>query len=121
MSVTKDHPIDADSYEYIAEDLLTWNPDPIITTATKMADEIKADGRLAKVKAVADGAIFNIPTVTHIWGNRTPEQPLTIMWLMNKLYPELMPTETLAKEIGDFYSQFFKTDLTPDQITEIIG
>jgi iron complex transport system substrate-binding protein len=121
ISVTKDRPTGADSYEYTAEDLLAWNPDVMVTTSGKMAGEIKTDGRLAKVKAVADGAIFNIPTVAHIWGNRTPEQPLTIMWLMNKLYPELMPTETLAMEIGDFYSQFFKTDLTPDQITEIIG
>lgn len=121
VSATKDRPSDAESYEYTAEDILAWNPDVMITTNDKMAEEIKADARLAKVTAVADNAIYKIPTVAHIWGNRTPEQPLTIMWLMNKLYPELMPTETLAEEISGFYSQFFKTNLTPDQIAEIIG
>ncbi|NLT36260.1 MAG: ABC transporter substrate-binding protein [Gaiellales bacterium] len=121
ISVTKDRPSDAESYEYTAEDLLAWNPDVMVTSSGKMAGEIKADTRLAQITAVVDSAIYKIPTVAHVWGNRTPEQPLTILWLMNKLYPEIMPTEALAKEIGDFYSRFFKTDLTSEQITEIIG
>ena len=121
VSVTSDRPSDAESYEYSAEDILAWNPDVMITSSAKVTEEVKADARFAKITAVADDAIYKIPTVAHVWGNRTPEQPLTIMWLMNKLYPELMPTETLAEEIGDFYSRFFKTDLTPEQIAEIIG
>ncbi|MEG3071821.1 MAG: hypothetical protein RQM92_14165 [Candidatus Syntrophopropionicum ammoniitolerans] len=43
------------------------------------------------------------------------------MWTINKLYPELLTTDALKQEIHYFYSHFFKTDLTDQQIEEIIG
>jgi iron complex transport system substrate-binding protein len=121
ISVTKDRPTDAESYEYTVEDVLAWNPDVMVVSNAKMIDEIKADERLADVTAVSDGAIYPIPTVAHVWGNRTPEQPLTVMWMMNKLYPEIMTAEMLAEEISYFYEHFFQTKLTQEQLTEIIG
>lgn len=120
VSVTKERPTEAESYEYTVEDILAWNPE-VMVTSSSMADEIKTDARLSKITAVADDAIHKIPTVAHIWGNRTPEQPLTVMWMMNKLYPDLMTTEMLAEEISYFYSHFFQTELTDTQIAEIIG
>lgn len=121
ISVTKDRPTDGESYEYTVEDVLKWNPDVMVASSTKMIEEIKADTRLADVTAVIDNAIFSIPTVAHVWGNRTPEQPLTVLWMMNKLYPDLMSTEALTAEIRDFYNHFFQTELTDAQIAEIIG
>lgn len=121
ISVTKDRPTDGESYEYTLEDLLKWNPDVMVASSAKMIEEIKADARLADITAVKNDAIFSMPTVAHVWGNRTPEQPLTVLWMMNKLYPDLMSTETLAEEISYFYSHFFRTELTDAQISEIIG
>ncbi len=121
ISVTKDRPSDGESYEYTVEDVLLWNPDVMVASNTKMIGEIKADGRLADITAIADNAIYSIPTVAHVWGNRTPEQPLTIMWMMNKLYPDVMTTEMLADEISHFYEHFFRTQLSQEQIAEIIG
>ena len=119
-SVT-DNNRDTSSYEYTVEDLLAWNPDIMITTGGKMGKEIKADDRLKDITAIKEDAIYAIPTVAHTWGNRTVEQPLTIMWAMNKVYPEIMTTDMLKEEIQYFYSHFFKTDLTDEQIMEIIG
>ncbi len=56
--------------------------------------------------------IYVIPTVGHVWGNRTTEQPLVILWMMNKLYPDVMTDAMLAEEISYFYSHFFQTQLT---------
>ncbi|WP_303859622.1 ABC transporter substrate-binding protein [Alkalibaculum bacchi] len=120
ISVT-DNDRDSDSYEYTAEDLLAWNPDVMITTSGKMGEELKADERLKDITAIQEDVIYPVPTVAHVWGNRTVEQPLTIMWAMNKIYPEIMTTDMLKEEISYFYSHFFKTDLTDEQITEIIG
>ena len=120
ISVT-DNDRDTNSYEYTVEDLLAWNPDVMITTGGKMGEEIKADDRLKDITAVKEDAIYAVPTVAHTWGNRTVEQPLTIMWAMNKIYPEIMTTDMLKEEIEYFYSHFFKTDLSDEQITEIIG
>jgi iron complex transport system substrate-binding protein len=119
LSVT-DNGRDAEKYEYTMEDILAWNPDVMITS-DPMADEIKAESRMKDIAAVKDNAIYLVPTVAHVWGNRTPEQPLTIMWAMHKLYPEIMTQDMLSEEIKYFYSHFFKTDLTDQQVAEIIG
>jgi iron complex transport system substrate-binding protein len=84
-------------------------------------DEIKADKRLAKIPAIADGRMYLIPCVAHVWGNRTVEQPLTIFWAMNRIYPEIMTYDDLAEEIKYFYGHFFLYDLSDEQVAEIIG
>jgi len=109
------------SYTYTLEDLLMWNPDVMVTTADTMAAELLATDTLSGINAIKNNEIYYIPTVAHVWGNRTPEQPLTIFWMMNKLYPDIMPTDTLMEEIRYFYSHFFLTDLTDEQLIEIIG
>ncbi|NLL89660.1 MAG: ABC transporter substrate-binding protein [Dehalococcoidales bacterium] len=106
---------------YTLEDILMWNPDVMVTTDTAMAGELRAMDTLKDVNAIKNNEIYYIPTVAHVWGNRTTEQPLTIFWMMNKLYPEIMPLDTLREEIRYFYSHFFLTELTDAQITEIIG
>jgi len=111
----------AQSLTYTLEDLLKWNPDVMILSDPAIKKDVLADGRLGNIPAVKNKQIFSIPCVAHVWGNRTTEQPLTILWTMNKLYPKIMTTEALAKEISYFYSHFFKYNLTDEQIKEIIG
>ena len=65
--------------------------------------------------------MYLVPTVAHVWGNRTGEQPLTILWTINKCYPELLPAEQLAEDIHYFYEHFFLYDMSDEQIAEIIG
>ncbi len=109
------------SYTYTLEDLLLWNPDVMVTTANTMAAELLAMDTLKSINAIKNNEIYYIPTVAHVWGNRTPEQPLTVFWMMNKLYPDIMPVDTLKEEIRYFYSHFFLTNLTDEQLIEIIG
>lgn len=106
---------------YTMEDLLQWNPDVMIVASKTEKETIQNDARLVDITAVKNGAIYVIPRVAHVWGNRTTEQPLTIMWTMNKLYPEIMTNEALAEDISYFYSHFLKYDFTDEQIKEIIS
>ncbi len=109
------------SYTYTLEDLLKWNPGVIILSDKAIQKDVVADTRLAGLPAVKNQQIYPVPAVAHIWGNRTPEQPLTILWTINKLYPQLETTEALKQDISYFYSHFFKVDLTDQQLQEIIG
>lgn len=109
------------SLTYTMEDLLKWNPDVMILSDKAIKKDVLADSRFANIPAVKNQQIFVVPAVAHIWGNRTPEQPLTILWTINKLYPQLETTEALKQDISYFYSHFFKIDLTDDQLNEIIG
>ena len=86
-----------------------------------MKNDILADQRLAIITAVKNEAIYTAPTVAHTWGNRTPEQPLTFMWMMHKLYPEIKSEKSLAEDIRYFYNHFFNYEMSDEEISEIIG
>ena len=106
---------------YTQEDVLKWNPDVMITTNASMKDTITADSLYSDITAVKNGAIYCIPTVAHVWGNRTVEQPLTVFWTMNKLYPDLEKTDDLKEKISYFYSHFFQYTLSDAQLSSIVG
>lgn len=112
---------DGKNCTYTQEDVLKWNPDVFLTTDSKMKETLTADSLYADVPAVKDDAIYCIPTVAHVWGNRTVEQPLTVFWTMHKLYPEIESTEDLTEKISYFYDHFFKTQLSDEQISTIIA
>lgn len=120
ISVT-DNGRTAQSLTYTMEDLLQWNPDVMILSDKAIEKDVLAEARLANISAMKNQQVFIVPCVAHVWGNRTPEQPLTILWTINKLYPQLETTEALKQDISYFYSHFFKINLTDDQLKEIIG
>ena len=91
-----------------------------MSTAATIDEVIASDARLSSIPAIKNKAVYNVPTVAHVWGNRTVEQPLTIMWAMNKMYPELMRKEELEKEVSYFYEHFYNYKLTKEEIAEII-
>jgi iron complex transport system substrate-binding protein len=109
-----------DTLAYSIEDLLRWNPDVMILSSAEQIAEIERDSRFAGITAVKNRAYFIIPTVAHVWGNRTVEQPLTIFWTMHKLYPDVVSREALSGEIRNFYRRFFLYELSDDQINGII-
>ncbi|MDR3160956.1 MAG: ABC transporter substrate-binding protein [Spirochaetaceae bacterium] len=109
-----------ETFTYTIEDVLKWNPDAMILTAADQIAEIEKDTRFAGIAAVKNKAYAIIPTVAHVWGNRTVEQPLTIFWTMYKLYPQVMSRDRLSDEIRSFYRRFFLYELSDRQIDEII-
>lgn len=121
ISVTKDAEREQESYVYTLEDVLKWNPDVMLVSSASEKENVLAETRFADVGAVKNNQIFIIPRIAHVWGNRTTEQPLTILFTMNKLYPDIMTDEALSEEIFYFYSHFFKVDLTEEQIKEIVN
>lgn len=102
------------------EQLLAWNPDIIIVSNQKDIIELKSDKRLKTLKAVKNNKLFTTPTAAHIWANRTIEQPLTVLWALNKFYPKLYTESELKKDVHFFYKKFFKTNLSEAQVNEII-
>lgn len=119
-SVTDNGRNDNSAFEYTMEDLLAWNPQVIILSNDKLRAEIDGNANYANIAAVKDGKIHAIPTVAHVWGNRTVEQPLTVLWTMHHLYPDLMPRAELAEEIEGFYATFFEYRMSAEQIEAII-
>lgn len=107
--------------EYTAEDLLGWNPDVMFITSGKDKADMAAHDVIGQTSAVKNDSVYAVPTVAHTWGNRTPEQPLTVLWALNKLYPELYSEADLSDDISYFYSHFFNYEMSSEEIAKIIG
>ncbi|WP_206214720.1 MULTISPECIES: ABC transporter substrate-binding protein [unclassified Adlercreutzia] len=118
-SVTKEAHV-KNSLEYTMEDLLGWQPEVIFSSNVKVGD-ILADANLQNIPAIQSGRVYAVPTVAHVWGNRTVEQPLTVMWAMSKLYPDLYSEAELAEDITYFYEHFFECPMTEDEVSGIIN
>ncbi len=103
------------------EAVLGADPDVIIVADPKDVTVLKNDANLSQLRAVKEGRILVTPVGAHIWGNRTSEQPLTVLWAATKLHPGLFPEAELRNTVHGFYRNFFGADLTGEQITAILG
>lgn len=120
ISVTNNDRPSTESYNYTAEDVLMWDPDVMLVSGRNQIEELKANEAFAGLKAVQNDAIYCVPTVGHAWGNRTVEQPLTIFWTINKLYPELVSDQELSDQIYYFYDHFFNYQLSAEQLATYV-
>lgn len=114
----------------LAEEYLLYFDDKQIQAAELTAD--LTDDEKKRV-VYGDPIQFRQPHVIAEWwidqagrasmtdDGRTVEQPLTVLWALHKLYPERLSQVALEKEIFDFYSHFFKYDLSDEQLEEIIN
>ncbi len=118
ISVTADIHTDA-SCTYTAEDLLTWDPDVIIMISDT-SEELKADEQINSVKAIQNDRMFTCPTIGHFITGSS-EIPIGILWVANKLYPDIYPEEELAEDIRYFYSTFMNYDMNDEEIDSIVN
>jgi iron complex transport system substrate-binding protein len=103
------------------EQVLAWDPEVMIVSSAAEVADAYADPRLATVSAIRNRRVAVIPTGVHLWGNRTVEQPLTVLWAAQLIHPDLFRDWDIRDEIGSFYATFFKTPLTKPQVEEMLG
>lgn len=120
LSVTRDLQQGA-SGRITHEQLLAWDPDVIIVGASDQVDIIKQDLRFARMSAVVNRRVFAIPMGMHLWGQRTIEQPLTILWAVRKFHPELFQHVDMVEEVRQFYRVFMGHDLSIEKAKLILG
>ena len=90
-------------------------------SSSSKLNELYDDANLATIPAIQDKKVYAVPTVAHVWGNRTVEQPLTVMWALNKLYPEKYADDELSKDIEYYYEHFFDYKMSQEEIDSIIN
>lgn len=101
-------------------ELLDWDPDVLVCMEPDSTTQLMTDPTFEKMTAVRNGRVHTSPTGGHGWGNGTPEQPLSLIWLGQILHPERFADFNLAKEASTFYREFFDTSLAADQIDQIL-
>lgn len=110
-----------EAYNFSLEQVLRWNPEVIIVSTSDEIASAYADPRLASVSAIKSHRVYTVPMGVHVWGNRTVEQPLTVLWAAKMIHPDLFGDIVLADEVRAFYANFFKTKLSDDDIDIILA
>lgn len=102
------------------EQLLAWDPEVMILSSAAEVAEAYADPRLGTVSAIRNHRVAAIPTGVHLWGNRTVEEPLTVLWAAQLIHPDLFKDWDIRDEVAAFYASFFKTPLTKQQVDDML-
>lgn len=119
-SVTDDGRI-REAFNFSIEQVLDWDPEVIIATTEEQVAEAYKDVRLANVAAIRNKRVYAMPMGVHVWGNRTVEQPLTVLWAAKAIHPELFGDVVMEDEVQSFYKTFFKTDISRADASTILA
>ena len=104
------------------EQIYNWNPDVVFITnfTPAMPDDIysgKIGGRSwNNVKAAKTGDVYKMPLGSYRSYTPGADTPVTLLWLAQKVYPELFKDINIEKEVKDYYSKLYGIELTKEQI-----
>jgi iron complex transport system substrate-binding protein len=110
-----------ESVTFSLEQMLSWDPEIMIVADQGEAKMAYDDPRFQNISALRNRRVYAAPAGAHLWANRTIEQPLTVLWAVSVIHPELMTQERLKTEMMAFYNCFFHKSLSRDQIDEILA
>mgnify|MGYP000918297209 FL=1 len=102
------------------EQVLAWNPDILIVNTPEQVAVVYQDERFSKINAVRNKKVYATPIGAHSWGQRTIEQPLTVLWAAKLFHPELFDQLDMENEVRTFYRRFFTYELSDEDIRSIL-
>lgn len=105
---------------YSHEQILLWNPDIVLVSAPEQIARVYEDKRLMRVKAVLNKRVYAMPVGTHPWGQRTVEQPLTVLWAAKLFFPDRFRKVSMENEVRAFYRRFFNYELSGKEVRWIL-
>ena len=118
--------------DFSPEQIAEWNPDIILLDHvgrgadhyesdpwTEQLDEIMTNEQYSTITAVQNGDVYAAPSGVFFWDSGV-QRILLLLWTAQKLHPELFEDLDMAKEVQDFYAEFFRTDLSYDQAQMIM-
>lgn len=117
--------IEGNSWTQISyEQLLAMDPDIIVVPTNSMAngspdytvDDILADHELKELKAVKNGAVYQMTTGFEAWDSPVPSGILGTMWMLKTLHPEAYGQDDFVEEVTTFYHVFYGFEVESDKI-----
>ena len=102
------------------EQVISWNPDVIITGKPDEVDQILNDPNWASIAAVQNKAVYVNPKGVFGWDRYGVEELLQIQWAAAQLHPELFPDLKIEQRVKDFYKTYLRYELTDDDVQRIL-
>lgn len=113
---------DIDGYKPVSmEQLLKWNPDVIIVEGDSKKSELTKTDAWKQLSAVKNNKVFTSPNGVFAWARLGSESALQLPWLAKTLHPDQFKDINIEKDTKDFYSKFFKYNITDDEISKILN
>ena len=110
--------------EYTMEDILQLNPDYIIVgyvDGHAYYNTIMTDPMWRSLSAVRNGNVYEAPYGPYSWMGGPPsiQRLLSMIWLGNLMYPDVFDYD-IDDRVKEFYSLFFKYDLTDAELDDLM-
>ena len=104
------------------EQVLSWNPDVIVTVDRAFADSVFSDPAWASIAAVRAKRVHLAPRLPFGWVDFPPSvnRLIGLWWLAKILYPEKLP-EDLRPLTRDFYQRFYHVTPSDAQIQRVLA
>ncbi len=104
------------------EQVLTWQPEVIISTATGDKAEIYGAEEWADIEAVETGEIYAAPQAPFSWVDKPTgvNRVIGVKWTNSVLYPDQVDYD-IAEAVTEFYDLFYHYELTDDEVQEILN
>lgn len=104
------------------EQMLTWNPEVIVTWDERFYDRVWNDPLWQGVDAVRNRRVYLSPSAPFGWIDRPPSinRLLGLRWLASVLYPDRFEGD-LRVIARDFYSSFYHVELDDERLDALLA
>lgn len=104
------------------EQVISWNPDIIITTDPDFYAKVYNDSNWASINAVKNHEVYLSPQSPFKWFDRPvgANMIIGVPWTAKVIYPDQYSDIDMVSVTKEFYSEFYHFDLSDDQAKEIL-
>ncbi len=104
------------------EQVISWNPDVIITTDPDFYAKVYNDSNWASINAVKNHEVYLSPQSPFKWFDRPvgANMIIGVPWTAKVIYPDQYSDIDMVSTTKEFYSNFYHFDLSDDQAKEIL-
>jgi iron complex transport system substrate-binding protein len=102
------------------EQLLIWDPEVILFGFGSVYAAASADPTWRQMRAVRNGAYFEVPQGPHNWMGGPPSinRYLGMLWMLKILYPEYAQFD-LYTEVAEYYRLFYGYELSRERFDKL--
>ncbi len=104
------------------EQVISWNPDIIITTDPDFYAKVYNDSDWANINAVKNHEVYLSPDSPFNWFDRPvgANMIIGVPWTAKVIYPDKYSDIDMVSVTKEFYSNFYHFDLSDDQAKQIL-
>ena len=104
------------------EQVISWNPDIIITNDPEFYSKVYSDNNWAQLNAVKNKEVYLSPQSPFKWFDRPvgANMIIGVPWTAKVIYPDDYKDIDMVSATKEFYSNFYHFDLSDEQAKQIL-